>query len=355
MSASVDRTLRLWDVLTEECRRTLSGHTGSVHSVMYLPSGNLIVSRSSDKTLRIWDVETGECNHTLHGHDEFHSLICSPQGDHVAATDGATVRVWDIGIGQCRHIFICGKVGVRSVAYSPKGDQIACGGIYGSARIWDLKASSCLWTLSGHNGIVTKIVYSSQGDIVISASDDKSVRVWDIASGQCRAVIQDFQAGVRSIAWVETYGCNYLVAGCEDGVIGMWQVLVDEAHCNVSLRWKTTNGELDMKDTTIQDVQGLSQLNRKLLKQRGAVGEPAHTLREAGKKVTTMVSVISKIKVLSQRDVDSPSSSTSGALARELEQTFEQKFQQAKGSLLQVKDSLLNVMATVEKNIQECE
>ena len=155
------------------------------------------------------------------------------------------------------------------------------------------------------------------------------------------------QAGVYDIAWIETCGVSYLVAGCTDGVVGMWQVLVDEGYCDVSLKWKTTNGELDMKDATIQDVQGLSQLNRKLLKQRGAVGEPVHHLREARKKLATMASVVSNLKSTSERAVENPSF-TRSALAKELEQKFEHKFQQAKDSLFQ------DLMAVVE-NIHGCE
>jgi hypothetical protein len=43
----------------------------------------------------------------------------------------------------------------------------------------------------------------------------------------------------------------------------------------------------------------LSQLNKQLLRQRGAIGEPEYLLHEAGKKVATMASVVSRLKQLS--------------------------------------------------------
>ncbi|KAG0199615.1 hypothetical protein BGX31_004259, partial [Mortierella sp. GBA43] len=49
-------------------------------------------------------------------------------------------------------------------------------------------------------------------------------------------------------------------------------------------------------DATIQDVRGLSQVNEQLLKQRGALGEPLHRLREASKKLTSMASALFKFK-----------------------------------------------------------
>jgi hypothetical protein len=157
-------------------------------------------------------------------------------------------------------------------------------------------------------------------------------------------VIQDFQAAVHDIAWSESHGLKYIVAGCDDGVVGMWQVLVSEGHCDVSLKWRTTNGELDMKDATIQDVQGLSQLNRKLLKQRGAVGEPADLLREASKKVATMVSVVSKLKAPLSTTVEGPALKVCGLL-RQLEELLEQ-----------IKDPVMrDLVAVLVKNIDKCE
>ncbi|KAG0220780.1 hypothetical protein BGX31_010539, partial [Mortierella sp. GBA43] len=46
--------------------------------------------------------------------------------------------------------------------------------------------------------------------------------------------------------------------------------------------------------TTIQDARGLSSLNKQLLKQRGAVGEPEFLFYEASKKVVAMASALSK-------------------------------------------------------------
>jgi len=376
-SASADMTVKLWDVTSGECRRTLSGHTSGVYDVMYSPCGNNIVSRSDDNTVRIWDVETGDCNHTLHGPGLFRRFVYLPQGNQMITTnDNHPIQLWDVGTGEYRRAFIGGNARVLAVAHSPNGNQFASGGADGTVRIWDIGISTCLWILSGHRDGVYRIVYSPRGDLVVTASNDMSVRIWDVTSGRCLAVIQDFQDGVYDIVWIESHGFNYLVAGGTDGVVGMWQVLVSEGHCDVSLKWKTTNGELDVKDADIHDVRGLSQLNRKLLKQRGAVGEPAHRLREAGKKMTTMISVVSKLKSPSDKTVEVPTF-TNSDLAKELEQTFEQKFehtkelleqefqqtkesleqrfQQTKESLeqrfQQTKDSLFkDVVAVIEKN-----
>ena len=160
-------------------------------------------------------------------------------------------------------------------------------------------------------------------DLIVSASDDKSVRLWDTASGECRAEIQGFQGSVNDVCWIEDSGVNYLATGCTDGMVGMWKVEGNEDRCDVSLHWSTTRGALNMVGATIQGVQGLSQLDRQLLLQRGAVGEPAHRLREAGKKVTTMASVVSKLKAPSD-EMEEDRDLTTSLSMEELEQWLEQ-------------------------------
>ncbi|KAF9358768.1 hypothetical protein BGX34_008773, partial [Mortierella sp. NVP85] len=143
------------------------------------------------------------------------------------------------------------------------------------------------------------------GDMVASVSDDKTVRVWGVASGQCRAVIKNFQGGVYSMAWIPSADANYLVTGCEDGSVLKWQVMEEEkgGQCRVNLCWGATKGCLTVKGASIQDVRGLTSLNKKLLKQCGVVGEPENLFREAGKKLITMASVVSRMRQVSERAV----------------------------------------------------
>ena len=294
-SCSDDCTVRIWDSGSGECLRSLSRYTGSVWDVVYSPNGSQIAT-CSQEILQLWDVETGVCTGALQYSGYCQEPIYSPQGDRISVIFSGKMTLWDIKNGELNHSFES-----DIVAFSPNGEQIASSD--GSIRIElrDTRTRTCFQTLEGHQGCVTSVLYSAQGDLIVSASGDKTVCLWDAVSGQCRSVIQDFQHCVKDIAWLEAPNAKYVVAGCEDGVVWMWQVINQEDGCQVCLHWKTTTGEFDAMNTTIQNVQGLSSLNKRILKQFGAVGEPAHRPREVSGGSTVALPVMSKHKNTSDR------------------------------------------------------
>jgi WD40 repeat protein len=170
---------------------------------------------------------------------------------------------------------------VYSFAYAPDGHQVAAGSESGTIRLWNTKTGAIVRKLAGHTEEINCITYSPQGDSLISASDDKTLRLWDLALGQCQAIIHDNT--MYDIGWIQIANTQYLMTGCADGSVAMWKVVVNDdddddknRQWKVFLHWKKlTRGELKMEDADIQDVQGLSLRNQWLLKQRGAVGQPA--------------------------------------------------------------------------------
>jgi WD40 repeat protein len=106
-SGSSDNTVKIWNITTGECIKTLGGHESVVRSVSFSPNGNLICSGSSDNTVKIWNITTGECIKTLKEHKSVvRSVSFSPNGDLICSgSSDNTVKIWNITNGECIKTF----------------------------------------------------------------------------------------------------------------------------------------------------------------------------------------------------------------------------------------------------------
>ena len=68
LSASYDRTVKVWDLTSGQELRTLAGHAGGVNSVAVSADGRLALSASADRTVKVWDLTSGQELRTLAGH-----------------------------------------------------------------------------------------------------------------------------------------------------------------------------------------------------------------------------------------------------------------------------------------------
>lgn len=85
-TSSDDHKIQLWETGSGKLLKTLSGHFGSVNSVVFSPDGLNLLSTSADLTVRLWDVGNATAITILEdfvGHLE--SVAFSPDGNQIAA------------------------------------------------------------------------------------------------------------------------------------------------------------------------------------------------------------------------------------------------------------------------------
>ena len=99
VTASADRTAKVWDAGTGAELLTLRGHTGNLTAAAFGPDGSRIVTASTDQTAKVWDARTGAELLTLRGHtDSLTAAVFSPDGSRiVTACRDSTAKIWDAG------------------------------------------------------------------------------------------------------------------------------------------------------------------------------------------------------------------------------------------------------------------
>jgi WD40 repeat protein len=251
LSASEDKTLKLWDLAAKKEIRTLKGHQAEVYAAAFSPDGRFALSGSEDKTVRLWDVTTGKEICTFTGHDTaVYAVAFSPDG-RFALSGGAdgTLKLWDvaalrevrerrsvpdylkgvtqvgllgqlanlvgveaaqqqiprIGIPSALRTFTGHEKSVTSVAFSPDGRHILSGSRDHTLKLWDVETGKLVRSWEGGQGPIYTVAFSPDGRQALSGGFEPVLRLWDVAYGTL----------VRS--WEGMQGPTYSVAFSPDG------------------------------------------------------------------------------------------------------------------------------------------
>jgi WD40 repeat protein len=99
VSASMDKTIKIWDFNTGECLKTLEGHTSAVESIAISCCDEYIVSGSWDKTIKIWDVKTRKCLKTIEDEWEASVTLVAITDDNeyiISGNSFGKITIWDV-------------------------------------------------------------------------------------------------------------------------------------------------------------------------------------------------------------------------------------------------------------------
>jgi len=131
----------VWRISTGKQRHVLSGHAQKVYSVVLDPSRNRCISGSMDSHIRIWDLDTGACIRTLEGHTLLVGLLDLRDERLVSAAADSTLRIWDAESGRCRHVLM-GHTG--AITCFQHDERKIISGSEHTIRMWDANTGDCV-------------------------------------------------------------------------------------------------------------------------------------------------------------------------------------------------------------------
>jgi WD40 repeat protein len=244
VTASADRTARLWSAADGEPLAIMSEHTAAVSRARFSPTGPYVVTASRDGTARLWRIsdgcKTAQPIAVLRGHtDRLYDVKFSNSGLQVitVSRDG-TAMIWNLAerlaaedlqtkgsfpeiINISPSIVLSGHTSwVYSGVFSKDDSIVATASRDGTARIWSATEPKTVQRIAAHSSPITRVIYDRQGRRMLTGAHDGTVKLWDINS---LTVLNSFEGHQSSITAADfDLNGQHIVTGDNDGRVILW-------------------------------------------------------------------------------------------------------------------------------------
>ncbi|KAJ3043222.1 snoRNA-binding rRNA-processing protein [Rhizophlyctis rosea] len=212
--------VRLFDLNSRAILRTLEGHDSAVHVTRFSPNYNQILSASDDRTVRIWDVPTQTATSTFTSHtDHIRSALVSETNPNLILSSSYdhTIKLFDLRTNS-EMISMSHEAPVESILLYPGGSLMASAG-GNTVKIWDLLGGGrLLYTLSNHQKTITCMAFDGNASRLLTGSQDQHVKVYNV---QDYKVVYSgkYPAPIRSLA--VSPNDTHLVVGMDNGLLSI--------------------------------------------------------------------------------------------------------------------------------------
>ncbi|XP_058727591.1 small ribosomal subunit protein RACK1-like [Vicia villosa] len=171
VSASWDKTVKVWNLTNCKARNTLVGHSGYVSTVAVSPDGSFCVSGGKDGVVLIWDLVDGKRIYSFDAGSIIHALCFSPNRYWLCAATESSIRIWDL---ESKNIVEDLKIELNTETDATIVEDLKI----------ELKTESVATTGGNSSTTKKKVIYctslnwSADGSTLFSGYTDGAVRVW---------------------------------------------------------------------------------------------------------------------------------------------------------------------------------
>lgn len=271
VTASFDRTVRVWDVATRRALRCLAGFANQLqrNSVVLSPDGKSlavadgtdihifettswsrvrtlnnrtppgfvtslpiafspdgkILSCNADTEIRHWETTSWERlpSQPTNLVGEFTRLLAySSDGRHFATSKDAGIVIWDACASPPSQRFLGRLYWPTSVAFSPDGQLVAAVGQADYAVVWDVEEGKEIWRLPTGPKLASAVAFSPDGRRLVTGGE--MTRIWEMDGGRLMATLK----GGQDVALSFSPDGRTLLSACNDGTARLWSALPDK-------------------------------------------------------------------------------------------------------------------------------
>ena len=220
VTASQDKTARLWDAVNGKPIGETMKHEDNVHFAQFSPDSQRVVTASADKTARLWDAASGRpIGEPMKHEKSVNSAQFSPDGQRVVTASSDKVALWDAASGKPIGEPMKHENYVNAAQFSPDGQRVVTASL-AKAALWDAASSKLIGEPMKHESLVKSAQFSPDGQRVVTASLDKTARLWDAVSGRPIGEPMKHENGVNSAQF--SPDGQRVVTASEDKTARLW-------------------------------------------------------------------------------------------------------------------------------------
>jgi len=275
-TAGYDHTIRLWEVSSGHCYRTLqfqdsainrlaitpnrqhiaaagnpmirlyelnsnnpqpistfNGHKGNVVALGFPKDGRWMYSGSDDGMVKIWDLRNPASSRDFSYTDPCTGVVLHPNQRHLFCTyQNGTVRILDtqpqISTDVPEFIPSTGDTSLQSVDIDPTGRFCALVNTEGMCFIYsliDLKHPKLIKEWKAHDKYILKCLFSPDCQYLVTTSADHTAKIWQVNNEfQLEKQLHGHQRWVWDCAFGNDPSTTYLFSVSSDHVARQWDV-----------------------------------------------------------------------------------------------------------------------------------
>ncbi|XP_065136442.1 autophagy-related protein 16-1 isoform X5 [Paramisgurnus dabryanus] len=221
LAASNDFASRIWTVDDYRLRHTLTGHSGKVLSARFLLDNTRIVSGSYDRTLKLWDLRSKVCMKTVFAGSSCNDIACTDQCVMSGHFD-KKIRFWDIRSESIvRELELLGRVTSLDLNHD-RTDLLTCSRD-DLVKIIDLRGNAVRQTFSAPSfkcgTDFTRVTFSPDGSYIAAGSVEGVLHIWNVLTGKLEKTLdKGHSTAINSVSWSPS---GAYVASVEKGSKGV--------------------------------------------------------------------------------------------------------------------------------------
>ena len=223
LTASADKTAKIWDAQSGALLADLKGHGGNVTCARISPDGKKIVTASNDGSVKLWSAESGQLLFDVKGPGEIVYDACFSPDSRKLATSGSdsiAADIWDAETGKLIMDLKKERVFTMNLCFSPDGNKILTSYAAMYADIWDAHSGMMLGELEGSIHWVNSYCFSPDGKKILTASRDHTVKIWD---SDKRIMLGELKGHDKEVTRARfSFNGNYIVTASDDSSARIW-------------------------------------------------------------------------------------------------------------------------------------